>query len=438
MKFRWDKKYLYWGVTAFIVLVGAICVNYFFTYFGAIGELARKIWKISSSIIDGLVIAFLINPLVNWFEKNLFPRIDKRIRKYKELPSWHRILIRILAVVFSYLLLLFLLTGFVFSVIPQIKDSILNIYYMFPVYTANFIKWIEKLSVKYPDISSFIQNGIEQYSDIFETWKENQLLPWLQTSIGNVSGYVFDFFSAIKNLIIGFIVSIYVLLKKETFKGQFKKIIYAIFNVKNGNIVMKNVRMASDKFSGFIVGKIIDSFIIGLLCFIVISILKIEYPVLLSIIIGVTNIIPFFGPIIGAIPCVLLLLFINPLHSLYFLIFIIILQLLDGNVIGPKILGSSTGISGFWVIFAITIFGGLWGVPGMIIGVPLFAVIYALITSWLSISLKKKDLSSNTDDYEYLDFISNDSSEFVEKSNEEIIKIPKKKEKKPKKNKNEK
>ena len=148
------------------------------------------------------------------------------------------------------------------------------------------------------------------------------------------------------------------------------------------------------------------------------------------IIIGVTNIIPFFGPIIGAIPCVLLLLFINPLHSLYFLVFIIILQLLDGNVIGPKILGSSTGISGFWVIFAITIFGGLWGVPGMIVGVPLFAVIYTLITSWLEISLKKKDLSSKTNDYIYLDYISNASYEYIEKSNEEILNINTAKQKK--------
>ena len=173
--------------------------------------------------------------------------------------------------------------------------------------------------------------------------------------------------------------------------------------------------MASDKFAGFIIGKIVDSFIIGILCFIGCQIMRMEYPVLLALIIGVTNIIPFFGPIIGAIPCLFLLLVINPLHALYFLIFVIILQQLDGNFIGPKILGSSTGISSFWVIFAITVFGGFWGIPGMIIGVPLMAVIYTLIQSALDITLRNKELSRDTDDYIYLDHIDLESKEFIDK-----------------------
>ena len=188
--------------------------------------------------------------------------------------------------------------------------------------------------------------------------------------------------------------------------------------------------MASDKFSGFIIGIIVDSMIIGVLCFIGCSIIGIEYPVLLALIIGVTNIIPFFGPIIGAIPCLLLLLVINPVHALYFLIFVVILQQLDGNFIGPKILGSSTGISSFWVIFAITIFGGFWGIPGMIIGVPLMAVIYTLIQSTLDITLRNKELSRDTNDYIYLDHIDNENKDFIDRELPSVILAKKKEEKK--------
>ena len=313
------------------------------------------------------------------------------------------------------MVLIVLLACFVISVFPQIRDSIISIYDLFPIYKENFLNWLNKLWTKYPEVYKYLGNFINENEGYFDTWTNDSLYPWLRNLASSASVYVFNVFSVLKDLVIGFIVSIYILTKKELFKGQFKKICYAIFNVKNGNIIIKNTRMANDKFSGFIVGKIFDSLIIGFLCFIGCSILKIEYPVLIALIIGVTNIIPFFGPIIGAIPCFLLLLVINPIHSLYFVIFAIILQLVDGNIIGPKILGSSTGISSFWVIFAITIFGGFWGIPGMIIGVPLFAVIYSLIQSSLDIALKNKELKKETENYIYLDHIDAESKEFCPK-----------------------
>ena len=269
--------------------------------------------------------------------------------------------------------------------------------------------------LKYPEITKYIDNAFNSDESYISNWADDTLYPWLKTLASNASIYVFNLFKVLKDLVIGIIVSVYILLKKEEFKGQFKKICFGLFNVKASNIIIKNTRMANDKFSGFIVGKIVDSLIIGVLCFFGCTILKIEYPVLIALIIGVTNIIPFFGPVIGAIPCVILLLVINPIHSLYFLIFVIILQQVDGNIIGPKILGSSTGISGFWVIFAITVFGGFWGIPGMIIGVPLMAVIYSLVQSALEISLKNKELKTKTDDYVYLDYIDNETKEFVDK-----------------------
>lgn len=415
MKFKWDKKYLYWGVTALVVLAIVVLFNFLLNQHVAIKEAATTLVKILLPIILGFVIAFLVNPLMKWFEVSFFALFDKKAPDRRYLPRWKKNLYRILSMVFSYLFILILLACFIIAVIPQISDSIVNISILFPKYKENFQEWFNNLTLKYPEVYKYLGNYIKENEAIIDNWTDTTLVPWLTQLASKSSVYLLTIFKALKDFIIGFIVSIYVLSKKELFKGQAKKIVYSLFNVKNGNVIIKNVRMASDKFAGFIIGKIVDSLIIGLLCFVGCQIMRMEYPVLLALIIGVTNIIPFFGPVIGAIPCLFLLLVINPLHALYFLIFIIILQQLDGNVIGPKILGSSTGISSFWVIFAITVFGGFWGVPGMIVGVPLMAVIYTLIQSALDIALRNKELSQDTNDYIYLDHIGIEDKEFIDK-----------------------
>ncbi len=415
MKFKWDKKYLYWGVTALVVLAIVVLFNFLLNQHVAIKEAATTLVKILLPIILGFVIAFLVNPLMKWFEVSFFAIFDKKAPDRRYLPKWKKNLYRILSMVFSYLFILILLACFIIAVIPQISDSIVNISILFPKYKENFQEWFNNLTLKYPEVYKYLGNYIKENEAIIDNWTDTTLVPWLTQLASKSSVYLLTIFKALKDFIIGFIVSIYVLSKKELFKGQAKKIVYSLFNVKNGNVIIKNVRMASDKFAGFIIGKIVDSLIIGLLCFVGCQIMRMEYPVLLALIIGVTNIIPFFGPVIGAIPCLFLLLVINPLHALYFLIFIIILQQLDGNVIGPKILGSSTGISSFWVIFAITVFGGFWGVPGMIVGVPLMAVIYTLIQSALDIALRNKELSQDTNDYIYLDHIGIEDKEFIDK-----------------------
>ena len=421
MKFKWDKKYLYWGVTALIVLAIVVLFNFLLNNNLAIRNAITKLVKILLPIILGFVFAFLVNPLMKWFEISVFSIFDKNAPDRVLLPKWKKNLYRILAMVFSYLVILVLTACVIVAVIPQISESIINISVLFPKYKENFMIWFDGLTRKYPEIYKYLGNYIKENEEIIDNWTDTTFVPWLTTMASKSSVYLLTFFKALKDIVIGFIVSIYVLSKKELFKGQAKKIVYSVFNVKNGNIVIKNVRMASDKFSGFIIGKIVDSLIIGILCFIGCSIIRIEYPVLIALIIGVTNIIPFFGPIIGAIPCLLLLLVINPVHALYFLIFVIILQQLDGNLIGPKILGSSTGISSFWVIFAITIFGGFWGIPGMIIGVPLMAVIYTLIQSILEITLKNKELSRDTNDYIYLDHIDNENKDFIDRELPSVI-----------------
>jgi predicted PurR-regulated permease PerM len=234
-----------------------------------------------------------------------------------------------------------------------------------------------------------------------------------------VSMSVYSVLKQVWNFVIGFIISIYLLSSKELFAAQAKKITYAFMSVDRANRCISNVRFASKTFGGFFVGKILDSCIIGLICYVVTGIIGTPFNVLISVIIGVTNIIPFFGPFLGAIPSLLLILLIDPMQALYFLIFVIILQQVDGNIIGPKILGNSTGLSSFWVIFSITLFGGLWGIFGMIVGVPIFAVLFAFMKTLVETKLSTKDLSPSTAKYLKLIYIDVDTGEYVDFVNNE-------------------
>lgn len=405
MNFRWDKKYLYWGITAFVVLACGILFYYLVFHNSQFATILKNIVNICFPIIDGLIIAFLLCPLINWMEKKVFVLFRKKENRDKELTPKQQKITRALSITVSYVLVLLCLTAFVLMVVPQIKLSIENIIAQSSMYRTNIESWINDIAVKNPNMEDMINDLYTKYSDDFTAWSSDNLIPKAQELLKTVSLSVFNFFGALWDIIIGAIVSVYVLSHKEEFSGQFKKLAYGFLGIKTGNILIANFRMANFKFSGFIVGKILDSIIIGIICFAGCSIFQFPYPVLLGLIIGVTNVIPFFGPFFGAIPCALLIFMINPIQCIYFLIFILLLQQFDGNILGPKILGESTGISSFWVIFSITLFGGLWGVPGMIVGVPLFAVIYAIIKTALEKKLSAKELPVETDEYIKVDYI---------------------------------
>ena len=219
-------------------------------------------------------------------------------------------------------------------------------------------------------------------------------------------------------MLIGLIVMIYLLNIKESLSAQGKKFIYSVLPLKSANIVVAEFQFIKKAFSGFIIGKLIDSLIIGILCFILMNLFKLPYELLISVIIGVTNIIPFFGPFIGAIPSFIIIVLQNPVQGLYFLIFVIILQQVDGNIIGPKILGDSTGLSSFWVVFAILVFGGLWGFPGMLLGVPIMAVIYYIVSNVVTYSLKKRGIPATEIDYVNLDRIDKHTNQPVYETTE--------------------
>jgi predicted PurR-regulated permease PerM len=290
----------------------------------------------------------------------------------------------------------------------------------------SFIDWFNGLTNSDNEIIQSLETNMMDMVTYLENWVKDSFLPNIQTYITSITSGVINMVKVLMNAVIGIIVSVYVLMTKEKFIGQSKKIVYAIFKPVRGNVIIDTFRKSNEIFGGFISGKLLDSAIIGVLCYICLLIMKMPYTLLVSVFVGLTNIIPFFGPFIGAIPSVIIIALADPIKGIYFLIFIFILQQVDGNIIGPKILGDSTGLNSFWVVFAILVFGGLWGFPGMLLGVPLMAVIYYVAQKLVSYFLRKRGLVDDTGSYIHLMRIDKRTNELVyeektEKGTEEKI-----------------
>ena len=293
-------------------------------------------------------------------------------------------------------------------IIPQLYSSIVGIINMMPVYFQNVYDWLTEFFVNNPPVEQAILNIYEQSAQYFQSWMETDLMSNLsnfqnfqniEKIVGGVSSGVMNVITLTKNMLIGLIVMIYLLNIKESLSAQGKKFIYSVLPLKAANIVVAEFQFIKKAFSGFIIGKLIDSLIIGILCFILMNLFKLPYELLISVIIGVTNIIPFFGPFIGAVPCAILVFLISPKQCLYFIGLILVLQQFDGNILGPKILGESTGLASFWVLFSIILFGGLFGFAGMVLGVPVFAMIYSIIRRLVCYGLRRHKLPTETEVY---------------------------------------
>ena len=401
MKARLNNKYFKWGLTAFLVLCAAVCFVYLVYNGSDFANGINSLIRIVTPIVFGFVIAYLLTPILNFIEfKILNPLCD--ILKIK--PSAQRgKIVRGAGVLITTVFFFGIIYALISMFISQIVPSVVNIIDNFDSYISNATKWINKLfSDDYPELGAYITNMLAKYSDEIEKWLNETVLPKTSDLIKTVSLSVIGILKGLWNLIIGFIISIYVLASKEKFAGQTKKLVYAIFDKKFANILINDFKFTHKTFIGFISGKILDSFIIGVLCFVGTSLIRTPYASLVSVIVGVTNIIPFFGPYLGAIPSVILIFLVNPmkpLNCVYFIIFILVLQQIDGNIIGPRILGNSTGLSGFWVIFSITLFGGLFGIAGMIVGVPIFAVVFAAVRAFVNASLIKKKMPIESSKY---------------------------------------
>lgn len=421
MKMQIFKKYFRFGLTAFLVIAASICFYYLVFHGDRFSAQLNSIFKILSPVLYGIVFAYLMTPIVNGIEKRfLFPAF---IKDKNEASIKQKKVIRVFSVLITIIIVVLLIYGFFSILIPNIVKSIKSISYQFPYYMQNLTNWSTKFLEDNPDIEAIVLRFLDTYSEEFLNYLNNSIVPHLETFVKQVSLSMISVLSVLWNFIIGMVISIYVLFSKETFAGQGKKITFALFNTKTANQIIKDTRFISDTFIGFISGKIIDSIIIGFICFAGTSILKMPYALLISVIVGVTNVIPFFGPYLGAIPSAILILMVNPVKCIYFILFILVLQQVDGNFIGPKILGQSTGLSGFWVIFSITIFGGIMGVPGMIIGVPFFAVLYAMIKRLTNRLLLKRGLPSDTNKYMNVDYIQ-DKDVFVPQITKEKAQRP--------------
>ena len=403
-KFNWDKKYLHWGITAFLVVAAAILFYMALSYIPAIGKAIKALFGILSPFIWGLVITYLLAPLMKWLErKALGPACVWLFRKNKKKNG--KKLARSLSVLLSVIVLLAILTLLVYLIIPQLYSSIETIVVNSNSYIEKASGWVEKQLADYPAIETYVTSALDNFNDSIIDWLRTTVLPGLGSFVSNVAGGLVVFIKGIYNLIIGIIVSVYILSNLERFSAGAKRLLYCVFTVEAADKLVDGIRFTDRTFIGFITGKLLDSAIIGVLCYIFCAIVGMPYALLVSVIIGLTNIIPFFGPFIGAVPSALIILLVDPLKCLIFVIFIIVLQQVDGNFIGPKILGSSIGISGFWVMFSIILGAGLFSFWGMLLGVPVFVVIYTLVDKAVSRKLKRSDLPSEPDDYLDIDRI---------------------------------
>ena len=350
------------------VAVIGLAVYFIFDHASSIASFLAKVIRILMPFVWGFAIAYILSPLCNKFE-GLF---NKAFPKRKKLSAG-------LSITLSLLIALVIVALLVILVIPSLVKSIINIAAELPSQISAANTWFHNFLEKYPQVQSVWDEISSKALEYINSWLSGDFLSTAQSllsGVGTAAASVFRFF---KNIFFGILISVYMLASRKKFARQGKLLLNGIFPEKWAEAILDEVRYADKMFNGFFVGRIIDSAIIGLICFAFTAICRFESAVLVSVIIGVTNIIPVFGPYIGAIPCALLLLLENPVHCLVFIIFVIILQIIDGNLIGPHILGQTTGVSSFWVLFSIMFFGGLWGLLGMIIGVPLFAVIYDII-----------------------------------------------------------
>ncbi len=411
MKKEKYQRYICWGVTAFIVLALLVALIFLIMKWGRVRIAVRMIVGILAPVIYGAVFAYLLSPIYN----RVMCAVVKKTGKYIPRESSRKKLGSVAATLVSLVLLIVVVVGLISMLIPQLITSIKGVIDALPYSIRNLELWLEQMFADNPDMEAQVMQYYDLASAYLQNWLTNGVMPNISGILSGLSSSLISAVGAVLDAVIGLIVMVYLLNMKDKLLTQAKMIIYGVFPVKIANKVIEEARYVHSVFGGFIIGKLLDSLIIGLLCFVVMSVAGMPYVLLVSVIVGVTNIIPFFGPFIGAVPSAFLILMDDPMMCLYFLILILLLQQFDGNILGPKILGDSTGLSSFWVLFAILLFGGLFGFVGMIVGVPTFAVFYRLVTELVTYLLGKRQLSMDIDQYKSLDYIDEGAKTYIKK-----------------------
>ena len=395
METNFWKKYkdliLLFTITICVIFLVAL----FFFRTSVFVKAFRAISSILAPFIYGFVIAYLLRPVSIRLERLL-------LRIGKNSSGKRRGLARTVSIILSLLLLLAAITALLLLVLPQIVSSISRIISRLPAAIDSFQAWLTGLDSgdeASHELVSTINQITETVSQKVQSFLQTSLLPTLQTAITRVTSSFMGILGVLKDFGLGCIISVYYLTSWEKFGMQARMLVYSSMSRKSADIVMEETHFINRMFSGFIIGKLVDSAIIGVICFLFTELFNFPYAMLISVIVGVTNIIPFFGPYLGAIPSILLLMTESFPKAIVFLVFIIVLQQVDGNIIGPKILGDRLGISSFWILFSILFFGALWGLVGMLVGAPIFAVLYDLIKKRTRRGLKARGCEELADQY---------------------------------------
>lgn len=394
-KFVITSQNLAWGLTALTVICLSIIFYLALTKMPSLQAGLGKLMDVLMPIIIGGVMAYLLIPVYNGLY-NSFSRWLMRLRVSSETSAR---VSKGLSTTLSLLLLIVVVAGLVLMAGPQVLQSIIDVARSVPSNVDKFSAWMTKLLKDYPEILSVATEIVNNFETSLLGVITDYVMPSVNTLITGITVGVISALNFVFNIVIGLIVCIYVLNSKSTFAAQGKKLIYSMFDTEYANFVIDDARSIHKIFSGFISGKLIDSLIIGMITFVALSIMNMPYTVMISVIVGVTNVIPFFGPFIGAIPSAVIIFTEDPIKSLYFVIYIIIIQQIDGNIIGPKILGNSTGLPSFWVLFSILVGSKLFGFAGMLLGVPVFATICMFISKGVERALRKRGLPEDTDSY---------------------------------------
>ena len=396
MKHNENTKYVKLGITGAAVLAFGFAILYILNQSKNIAEGIRIIFNILKPFFYGALIAYILAPMCNKMDAKFLKWFPNASEKQQKKLKFLSIAIAIVCAVTVVVLLIIL-------ILPQVWDSTIRLIRILPARLAYCNRLIDKVLQDQPELQSYFNHFSSQIesslNDILSA--NSSMMQTIQGIINNITVQLIEVLSVFKNMFLGFLIAVYLLASRKLFGAQAKLLLYGVFPNKWAELIEEEVRYTDKMFNGFFVGKIIDSAIIGLICFAGTTILGFESAAFISVVIGVTNIIPFFGPFIGAIPCALLLLLgTHPWDALYFLIFIVILQQIDGNIIGPKILGNTTGVSSFWVLFSILLFGGLWGIVGMVIAVPLFGVIYDIIRKLVNRGLRRNQQEEMRTEYD--------------------------------------
>lgn len=428
MKINWNRKYTTVAVYALSVIIISVLFVVFVFKFDSFKDTFSWVGSVAAPLICGVVIAYILNPLMMWLENKIFRKfkehrpkeqnivvrklqqtavgekavvktLEKHSASMEKKVRRRKIIARAVSLVLTLVIFLAVLTGIVIAIVPNVAKSIVTLADNMDGYITKIDEWTKNAFKNKPDIMNMIFEGVTDLKDLISNVAD-KLKPMAGDIIGNVSGFLGGLLVGLKNFVLGFIIAIYLLFSKERLMAQMKKIVCAFFKPRRAEGFLHGCSQSNDIFKKYIISNLVDSMIILVFMMIGMYAMRMPYQMLVSVVCAVTNLIPFFGPFIGAIPCGVLILIVDPTKAIWFAIFVLVLQQLDGNVIKPLLFGETLGLPAIWVLVSITVGGALFGIPGMLLGAPVFAVFYMMFAELVKNKLKKKNLPGETDIYE--------------------------------------